>query len=224
MPENYPHLFAWETDDMPELQHLVLILEHLPYQEIVAQLESRRGRGRNDCPSRALFQTLIAGVAFGHDSVNSPLRELARNVQLAQLCGFNPLPRQSPPKQTLQYDEQSQVKSVDEQIQPLRSSLHGACNFSCFLKQLFKLEADTGLVSEMIVTLRHQLMAEAPDFGRCLGYDGKALSSHRTVSPLAGKDRTSDSDADWGRHETRYAVKMARCGKRSSNGSATGCI
>ena len=30
MTENNPHLFAWETDDMPELQHLVFILEHQP--------------------------------------------------------------------------------------------------------------------------------------------------------------------------------------------------
>ena len=102
----------------------------------------------------------------------------------------------------LQYDEQSQGQAVDEQIQPLRSSLPGEWNFSRFLKQLSKLEADTGLVSEMIGTLCHQLMAEAPDFGRCLGYDGKALSSHSTGRILADKDRTSDPDADGGRHET----------------------
>ena len=66
---------------------------------------------------------MIAGVAFGRDSVNSLLRELARNMQLAQLFGFNPLPMQSPPKQTLQYDEQGQAQSVAEQIQPLRFSL-----------------------------------------------------------------------------------------------------
>ena len=53
---------------MPELQCLILILEHLPYQEIVAQPESRRVR--NDYPIRALFRTMIAGVVFGHDSVN----------------------------------------------------------------------------------------------------------------------------------------------------------
>ena len=73
MPESNPHLFAWETDDMPELQRLMLILEHLPYQESVAQLESQRGR--NDYPIRALFRTMIAGGVFGHDSVNSLLRE-----------------------------------------------------------------------------------------------------------------------------------------------------
>ena len=81
MPENNPHLFTWESDDMPELQCLVLFLEHLPYQEFVAQLDSRRDRGRNDYPIQALFWTMIAGVAFGHDSVNSLLRELARNVR-----------------------------------------------------------------------------------------------------------------------------------------------
>ena len=94
------------------------------------------------------------------------------------------------------------MQAVTEQVQPLRSSLPRPCNFSRFLKQLSKLEADTGLVSEMIVTLRHQLMAEVPDFGRCLGYDGKALRSHSTGRTLAGKDRTSDPDADWGKHKT----------------------
>ncbi len=202
MPQSNPHLFSWETDDMPQLQRLILILEHLPYQQIVAKLASQRGRGRNDSPSRALFRCMIAGVVFGHDSVNSLLRELARNVQLAQLCGFNPLPMQSPPKPVLHYDEQGQVEAVTEQVQPLRTSLPEAWNFSRFLNQLCKLEADTGLVSEMTVTLRHQLMAEVPDFGRCLGYDGKALPSHSTGRTFAGKDRTSDPDADWGKHKT----------------------
>ena len=69
MLENNPHLFAWETNDMPELQRLILTLEHLPYQETVAQLESRHGCGPNDYPIRALFWTMVAGIAFGHDSV-----------------------------------------------------------------------------------------------------------------------------------------------------------
>ena len=200
MTENNPQLFVCETDDMPQLRRLILILEHQPYQEIFAQLESRCGR--NDYPIQALFQTMIAGVAFGHDSVNSLLREPARNVQLAQLCGFNPLPRRSPSKQTLHYDEQGQVRAVTEIVQPLRPLLPEAWKFSRFLKQLFKLESDTGRVSEMIVRLCHQLMAEVPDFGRCLSYDDKVLPSHSTGRSLAGKDRTYDPDADWGKHKT----------------------
>ena len=80
MSQYNPHPFAWETDDMLEPQRLILILEHLPYQEIIAQPESRRGRGRNDYPIRAQFRAVIAGVAFRHYSVNSQLRELTRNV------------------------------------------------------------------------------------------------------------------------------------------------
>ena len=95
------------------------------------------------------------------------------------------------------------MQAVTEQVQPLRTSLPEAWNFSRFLKQLSELEADTGLVSEMIVTLRHQLMAEVPDLGRCLGYHGKALPSHSTGKTLAGNDRTSDPDADWGTQDQR---------------------
>ena len=49
------------------------------------------------------------------------------------------------------------MQAVTEEVQPLRPSLPEAWNFSRILKQLSQLEADTGRVSEMIVTLRHQL-------------------------------------------------------------------
>ncbi len=86
------------------------------------------------------------------------------------------------------------MRAVTEEVQLLRPLLPESWNFSRLLKQLSELEADTGLVSEIIVTLRHQLMAEVPDFGRCLGYDGKVLHSHSTGRTLADKDRTSDPD------------------------------
>jgi hypothetical protein len=36
------------------------------------------------------------------------------------------------------------------------------------------------MVTGMIATLRRELMDELPDFGRHLGYDGKAIESHST--------------------------------------------
>ena len=74
MTESNPHLFTWETDDMPQLQRLILIIEHLPYQEIVGQRSldaaatTIRSKPCSDPDRRR---------AFGHDSLNSPLRELA---------------------------------------------------------------------------------------------------------------------------------------------------
>ena len=55
------------------------------------QFSSQFYPSRQKAHLQAVFRSMITGVAFGHDSVNSLLRELARNAQLAQLYGFNPL-------------------------------------------------------------------------------------------------------------------------------------
>ena len=68
-----------------------------------------------------------------------------------------------------------------------------------------KLEDETGAVSGMADALRRRLMDELPGFGRHLGYDGKAVGSHSTGREDAKSGKTSDPDADWGKHETRGA-------------------
>ena len=45
-------------------------------------------------------------------------------------------------------------------------------------------------------------MEEADDFGEFLGYDGKAMESHSTGASNRVTGKTSDPDADWGKHET----------------------
>ena len=54
----------------------------------------------------------------------------------------------------------------------------------------------------MVESLRASLFEELPDFGRHLGYDGKAIESHSTGRVAEDKGKTSDPDADWGKHET----------------------
>lgn len=78
----------------------------------------------------------------------------------------------------------------------------GSWNFSRFLANLIELEETLGLVTAMIATLRRQLMEELPDFGRHLGYDGKAIESHSSARVNRASGETSDPDADWGTHET----------------------
>src|SRR5690625_4449141 len=51
-------------------------------------LESERRNGRNDYPVRAVWNTILAGVVFEHDSMESLRRELSRNAQLRWLCGL----------------------------------------------------------------------------------------------------------------------------------------
>jgi hypothetical protein len=45
-------------------------------------------------------------------------------------------------------------------------------------------------------------MEVLPEFGRHLGYDGKAIDSDSTGRVSRTTGTTSDPEADWGKHET----------------------
>jgi hypothetical protein len=63
-------------------------METLPDEALMCKLEQERGNGRDDFPVRAMWNLVIAGVIFEHNSMASLLRELNRNKQLVHLCGF----------------------------------------------------------------------------------------------------------------------------------------
>ena len=195
-------LFSWDdVEGLPELRRLGFVLDQLPDEGVVSALEARRGRGRDEYPARAMWRALVAGVVFGHGSSASLLRELGRNPALLGVCGFDPLGRQAPPKRTLARNAAGAARPVVE-AQPRRDGVPTAWAFSRFLSNVVDLEERTGAVSGMVDALRGRLMAELPGYGRHLGYDGKAVPSRSTGNTSAATGRTSDPDADWGRHET----------------------
>ncbi|MEN0664293.1 transposase [Caldifermentibacillus hisashii] len=51
-------------------------------------LEKKRGKGRNDYPVRAMWNSVLAGIVFQHESIEKLRRELSRNGQLRDMCGF----------------------------------------------------------------------------------------------------------------------------------------
>lgn len=51
-------------------------------------LEKQRKNGRNDYPVRAIWNTILAGIVFEHNSIESLRRELSRNAQLRYICGL----------------------------------------------------------------------------------------------------------------------------------------
>ena len=53
-------------------------------------LEKNRNKGRNEYPIRAMWNSVLAGIVFGHESIESLRRELSRNGELRDLCGFDP--------------------------------------------------------------------------------------------------------------------------------------
>jgi len=83
-------LFGWENFNyLGDLERLKLVLENLPDEELMRTLERERGNGRDDYPIRAMWNSLIAGIVFQHESISSLRRELSRNGQLKILCGFH---------------------------------------------------------------------------------------------------------------------------------------
>ena len=75
--------FSWEqVDKLSDLRRLELVLDALPDTEIINALEQIRGNGRNEYPVAAMWRALIAEIVFGHESVESLIREQL----IAALC------------------------------------------------------------------------------------------------------------------------------------------
>ena len=83
-------LFEWnEIQTLGDLERLRLVLDYMPDEEFMRTLERKRGKGRNDYPIRAMWNSILAGIVFQHDSVEKLRRELMRNGQLREMCGFD---------------------------------------------------------------------------------------------------------------------------------------
>jgi len=198
------NLFTWEdVEARSDLDRFTLVRDHLPDERIVQYLEAMRGKGRDDYPVRPMWNAVLAGVVFQHPSMESLIRELSRNLSLLQACGFETLPVQKKPVAELVRNSHSgRTQVLWSTPGEAYYAVPGSHNFSNFLGNLIELEETLGLVSAMIPALREQLMAELPDFGHHLGYDGKAIESHSTGQINRQTEATSDPDADWGKHET----------------------
>ena len=195
-------LFSWsDVERRPELERLEMVLKALPDEDLLRALERRRGRGRDDYPIRAMWRALVAGIVFQHVSVESLLRELRRNPALLDVCGFDPM---GPWRR-------AKGGGVSGSRGKKRDGVPSAWNFSRFLTAVVKLEEKQGGIAAMMRQVREQLMEEVEDFGEHLGYDGKAMESHSTGQENRKTGKTSDPEADWGKHET--GGKDRRTGK-----------
>ena len=167
-------LFCWKdfSDDVQnlgDLERLKLVIENMPDQKLIHALSKLRGKGRNDHPVSAVWNSLLAGIVYEHSGIESLRRELCRNAQLREMCGFDP------------------IKGVE--AVPSKSAYHR------FLVKLLTYEP---LVREMFDCLVKELTILVPGFGTNLAGDGKALDSHGNPSKRQDRDGRRDKDADWG--------------------------
>ena len=89
-------LFSWKDfhDDLQnlgDLERFKLVIETMPDQKLIQSLRTLRSKGRNDHPIEAMWNSLLGGIVFEHASIESLRRELRRNAQFREMCGFNPL-------------------------------------------------------------------------------------------------------------------------------------
>ena len=179
-----PTLFSWkEIDNLSDIFRLKMVLESMPDEDLMLKLESERGKGRDDYPVRAVWNSILAGIVFQHTSVESLRRELKRNGQLCWVCGFD-------------------LSRGDKMVPP-------SYVYTRFLAKLLKHSDDVEAIFEELVK---QITAELPDFGATMAIDGKALdSAARGKSSKAAGDRRRDTDADWG--VKQYTVNGANGSK-----------
>lgn len=169
-----PDLFSWEhVDAASELDRLRFLLDALPDEELMRALESERKGRRDDYPLRALWNSVLAGIVFQHGSIESLRRELQRNGQLRQICGFDVFrgARAVPPEWV----------------------------YTRFLRKLFDHQADLDRTVDLLVNRLEELV---PDLGRRLAVDSKAIESHgnppRKGAEAIPADGRRDGEADWG--------------------------
>ncbi len=88
-----PQMKLFEESDfenLGDLERLKTVLDALGDGKLIHRLYRIRGKGRNDWPCEAMWNSFIASFLFEHETIESLLRELRRNKQLRTICGFEP--------------------------------------------------------------------------------------------------------------------------------------
>lgn len=88
-----PQMRLFEESDFENLgdpERLQKVLGALNDGMLIRKLYRIHGKGRNDWPCEAMWNSFVASFLFEHETVESLLRELHRNKQLRTICGFEP--------------------------------------------------------------------------------------------------------------------------------------
>lgn len=163
-------LFSWtEVERSSDLSRFAMVLDAIPDEPVVRALEVLRGHGRDTFPVRATWNAVLAGIVLQHPTVESLRRELLRNAELRQTCGFDPGKGSA--------------------------AVPSSWAMSRFLANVIEKRS---LIDAMFAELVRTLTAVLPDFGEELAFDGKAVPSFSTGRKDRESDKTSDPEAAWG--------------------------
>lgn len=180
-------LFSWrDLPDLGDLERLKLVFDNLPDEKLMDKLNEKRGNGRNDYPVRAVWNSILAGIVYQHKSITSLRRDLLRNAQMRELCGF------------------SQLKG--------RDAVPSDASYSNFLSSLLE---ESPMITEMFDGMVDELKNILDGFGSSLAVDGKAIKSfakkkRRPPKPIIERIKMLTGDE----RSTTEKKKMGVSGKK----------
>jgi len=180
-------LFGYnESENLGDLERLQMVLDYMPDEKIVQKLYKMRGNGRNDWPVVAMWNSFLASFVFEHQSVSCLLRELRRNRQLREMCGF----------------ETKSIRKKDGSIKIMLAPPN--CAYTNFLNNLKQCKEEIRNVFDELVEYMYKHLDH---FGEILAIDGKAIQSYATnYSKKSEQDGRRDKDADWCRKEYTSSI------------------
>jgi len=166
-----PYLFKWQdVEARSDLERLRLVVDYLPDEALMEKLEKHRKRGRDDYPIRPVWNSVLAGIVYQHESVESLRRELLRNAELRERCGFDP--------------------------HKGWGAVPPSWVYTRFLKLLFKFKAEIDAMFDCLVDELKELL---PDLGFSVAVDSKGVDSGGRPTKKSERDGRRDTDADWGK-------------------------
>jgi hypothetical protein len=143
-------IFSWKNVDASgELERLKMVIEAIPDDRLMKALEGERKGRRDDYPIRQVWNSILAGIVYQHISIESLRRELLRNGELREACGFDP--------------------AQGERAVPSKDA------YCLMLKKLMKKQE---MIDGMFEGLIEELKKYLPDLGKHLAIDSKAIESY----------------------------------------------
>lgn len=165
-----------QNENLGDLERLQRVIRYMPDEKLIRKLEKIRGKGRNEWPVAAMWNSLIASFIFDHDSIASLMRELNRNSQLRTICGFQP---------HFHTGKDGVTKLI---LAP------GASAYSNFINNLRECREELREIFDSLVSYMYENLG---DFGNILMVDGKAIQSFATKPSQKSGGYRGEHDADW---------------------------
>lgn len=165
-----------QNNHLGDLERLQKIIEHMPDEKLIRKLEEIRGKGRNEWPVAAMWNSFLASFIFDHNSIASLIRELNRNSQLRMVCGFQP-----------------HFHTGKDGVAKLIYA-PGASAYTNFINNLRECREE---LREMFEGLVAYMYENLPDFGDILMVDGKAVQSFARKPSQKASGHKGEHDGDW---------------------------